>query len=179
MPFLTQKSFWKDLKAGFNAGSKMERDVLAFRKKGNALQTGCFLIIPVRILKDDDQNLARNIMIRSQRLIGLADELWPIVDPSRRNNKISADEMYDIISQKIRDVPTLGETWVKMLMVCVDIRFSELKLLHHRCGVGVGAADPMRKLLEDEGLIQPKVDRPKDKAELQDFGDGVTVKLDL
>merc|ERR1711920_545999 len=49
-----------------------------------------------------------------------------------------------------------GDTWVKMLMVCIDICRPELKLMQTRCEVGIGAADPMRKLLENEGILRPQ-----------------------
>merc|ERR1711933_239446 len=120
MTYLKKKSFWTKLASNFRAGSSMEEDVLKFRAQGRPLQTSCFLIIPERILKDDDQNLARNIMIRSVRLIGLADRLWPIVNQRAQRGR-SSDELYNIITKEISDVPTLGDTWVKMLMVCIDI----------------------------------------------------------
>merc|ERR1712019_141425 len=31
-----------------------------------------------------------------------------------------------------------------------------MKLLHDRCPVGSGASDPLRKILEDEGILLPK-----------------------
>merc|ERR1719401_2200312 len=40
-------------------------------------------------------------------------------------------------------------------MVCVDISLPKLGLLKTRCEVGVGAADPLRKLLVEEGLLAP------------------------
>jgi len=176
MPQLRQKEFWKDLKAGFNPGSRMERELLAMRKQGRPLQTGCFLIIPERILKDDDQNLVRNICLRSQRLIDLAAQLYPIVN----DKKTTSAQKFDLISKGISDVKSLGDTWVKMLMVCIDIRMPHLKLLHDRCEVGVGAADPMRKLLEDEGLVKPKVQKEKlDTGDKVCFGDNVSVQASL
>jgi hypothetical protein len=152
MPHLSTKAFWQDLKAGFAPGSRMEKDIAKFRSStGKALQTGCFLIIPERLLKDDDANLIRNIVLRSQRLIDLANHLWPLVN----DTKTSANEKYDAIRQAILGVRNLGDTWVKMLMVCVDICLPRLGLLRSRCEVGVGAADPLRKLLVEEGLLSP------------------------
>jgi len=152
MPHLATKAFWQDLSAGFAPGSKMEKDIAKFRSStGKALQTSCFLIIPERLLKDDDANLIRNIVLRSQRLIDLANQLWPLVN----DTKTSVNEKYDAIKEAILGVRNLGDTWVKMLMVCVDICLPKLGLLKSRCEVGVGAADPMRKLLVDEGLLPP------------------------
>jgi len=165
---LTQKSNWKNLAGVFAVGSKMEKDMLKFRAEGKALQTSCFLIIPERILKDDDQNLVRNICLRSQRLVGLADLLWPIVNDRRTSSK----DKYDNISKHISAVRNLGPTWVKMLMVCIDICKPELRLLHRHCEVGVGAANPLREMLEDEGLIELKVPRVNGK---QQLAVGVTV----
>eukprot|EP00933_Yihiella_yeosuensis_P025137 TRINITY_DN19501_c0_g1_i1.p1 TRINITY_DN19501_c0_g1~~TRINITY_DN19501_c0_g1_i1.p1 ORF type:complete len:554 (-),score=127.96 TRINITY_DN19501_c0_g1_i1:179-1840(-) len=153
MKYLQQQSFWKDLEKGFAPGSAMEKDMLKFRKTGRPLQTSCFLIIPERILKDDDENLVRNIVNRSVRLIKLAKDLWNVV----KDKKTTSSQKYDTIAEKIRGVNLLGDTWVKMLMVCIDICLPDLKLLAERCEVGVGASDPMRKLLEGEGLLKPKV----------------------
>jgi len=152
MPHFSQKAFWKNLAAGFDAGSQMEKDMLKFRATGKALQTSCFLIIPERILADDNKNLVRNICLRSQRLVGLANELWPVVN----NKKMSSTAKYDKIKESILNVRQLGDTWVKMLMVCIDICRPELKLMQTRCEVGIGAADPMRKLLENEGILEPQ-----------------------
>lgn len=171
MPHLKRKEFWNDLQAGFAPGSKMEEELLAFRRQGHALQTGCFLIIPERILEDDNENLARNIVIRSQRLVELAKDLWPIV----QQKKTSAHEKFELISKAIGNVKTLGDTWVKMLMVCIDICLPKLGLLHERCEVGIGAADPMRKLLEDEGLISPKVKAKREGQTIAIVIDGVSV----
>eukprot|EP00420_Gonyaulax_spinifera_P021539 CAMPEP_0197907424 /NCGR_PEP_ID=MMETSP1439-20131203/64808_1 /TAXON_ID=66791 /ORGANISM="Gonyaulax spinifera, Strain CCMP409" /LENGTH=540 /DNA_ID=CAMNT_0043528855 /DNA_START=57 /DNA_END=1679 /DNA_ORIENTATION=+ len=155
MPFLKNPAFWKDPVAGFKPGSAMEKAVAKFRAQGRALQTACFLIIPERLIQDDDQNLILNFMIRTQRLIQLAAELWPLV----QNKRKSADELFDEIKEKILAVKGLGDTWVKMLMVVIDIACPHLGLLQDRCEVGVGAADPMRKILEEEGLISPKEKR--------------------
>lgn len=66
---------------------------------------------------------------------------------------------------------------MKMLMVCIDICIPELRLLHDRCEVGVGAADPMRKMLEEEGLIKPKVKR--DVGQTDRSNDGVVVERSI
>merc|ERR1711933_194535 len=78
-PMMKQEGFWKDPCHAFRPGSPMEKAIRVFRQKGNALQTNCFLIIPERLLEDADENLIRNLLLRTQRLIALAQELWPIV----------------------------------------------------------------------------------------------------
>merc|ERR1719224_228673 len=115
----------------------MEKAVKKFRAAGNALQTSSFLIIPERLLPNDDDNLIRNLMFRTARCITLAEELWPIVN----NKKTSANEKYDVICDKIRNVRGLGDTWVKMLTVVIDIARPEIGLLQDRCEVGNGASD--------------------------------------
>lgn len=155
MPHLQQQAFWEDIIANFSPGSQMDKDMMVFRKGGRALQTGCFLIIPERLVPDLDQNLVLNILQRTQRLINLANTLWPIV----HDKTTSPNAKFDLISRRISEVKSLGDTWVKMLMVCIDICKPDLRLLHNRCEVGVGAADPLRKLLEDEGLLTRKIQK--------------------
>eukprot|EP00747_Dinoflagellata_sp_TGD_P063786 gnl/TRDRNA2_/TRDRNA2_153607_c0_seq1.p1 gnl/TRDRNA2_/TRDRNA2_153607_c0~~gnl/TRDRNA2_/TRDRNA2_153607_c0_seq1.p1 ORF type:complete len:603 (-),score=141.02 gnl/TRDRNA2_/TRDRNA2_153607_c0_seq1:79-1887(-) len=161
LPHMKKAGFWKDPEAAFAPGSAMEKDALKFKKAGNPLQTSCFLIIPERILSDDDANLARNLVLRTQRLIGLAREVYPIV----KDKKTSADQKFDMIAEKIQGVKLLGDTWVKMLMVVIDIGFPEIGLLRDRCTVGIGAADPLRTLLEDEGLLTPKEKKTMERRE--------------
>ena len=43
------------------------------------LQTPAFRCIPARIVKDDDENLVRNIAERTQTLLAVADRVWPLV----------------------------------------------------------------------------------------------------
>ncbi|CAK0803996.1 unnamed protein product [Prorocentrum cordatum] len=180
MPHLSKEAFWRDLEASFAPESQMEKDIAKFRSStGRALQTACFLIIPERLLKDDDANLIRNIVLRSQRLVGLANHLWPLVN----DEKTSVNEKYDAIRQAILGVRNLGDTWVKMLMVCMDICLPGLGLLTSRCEVGVGAADPLRKLLVEEGLLAPpppprlKVDAGLESRKLA--GEAVKVEVSL
>lgn len=110
------------------------------------------MIIPERLVSDDDENIILNLLLRTQRLINLAQELWPIV----HDNKTTSLQKYELIQKKIEGVRSLGETWVKMLMVVLDIAMPHMKLLHDRCPVGSGASDPLRKILEDEGILLPK-----------------------
>jgi len=152
LPFLKQDAFWKDPVAAFNRGKPMEKAIKAFRAKGNALQTSCFLIIPERLVADDDENLIINLLLRTQRLIQLADDLWPVVNDS----KTSTAEKFETVRSMIRSVRCLGDTWVKMLTVVIDIAIPNIQLLQDRCEVGIGASDPLRQILEGEGLLAPK-----------------------
>jgi len=152
LPFLKQESFWKDPIAAFNRRTPMEKAIKAFRVKGNALQTSCFLIIPERLVEDNDDNIIINLLLRTQRLIQLADDLWPIVN----DTKTSSKQKFETIRSKIRAVHCLGDTWVKMLTVVVDIALPNIQLLQDRCEVGIGASDPLRQILEGEGLLTPK-----------------------
>jgi len=156
LPFIEQESFWKDPIAAFNRKTPMEKAIKAFRAKGHALQTSCFLIIPERLVDDDDENLIINLLARTQRLIQLAEDLWPMVN----DTKTSTAEKFETIRSKIRSVRSLGDTWVKMLTVVIDIALPNLQLLQDRCEVGIGASDPLRKILEGEGLLIPKEPRP-------------------
>lgn len=139
----------------------MEKVIKCYRQKGNALQTHCFLIIPERLLEDDDENLIRNLMLRTQKLITLAQDLWPIV----KSAEMTCDHKYSIIREKILSVKGLGDTWVKMLTVVLDIAQPQMRLLHDRCEVGVGASDPLRKILEQEGLFLPREQRENERRE--------------
>lgn len=152
-PFFKNAGFWKDPVAAFKAGGKMHKAIEAYRAQGKALQTSCFLIIPERLVEDDDENIVLNMLHRTQRLIQLADTLWPVLN----NKKASIAEKYDSIKGHIENVRGLGETWVKMLMVVIDIARPDLGLLQDQCPLGTGASDPLRKILEDEGILLPKV----------------------
>jgi len=152
LPFLQKEEFWTKPEAAFDRESPMEIAIRDFRAQGNALQTACFLIIPERLEADDNENIIINLLLRTQRLIGLARDLWPLVNDKKK----SAQEKFNTIKEKILQVRGLGETWVKMLTVVIDIAKPEMKLLQDRCEVGVGASDPLRKILEGEGLLIPR-----------------------
>lgn len=165
MPFFKTAAFWKDPKKAFNKGSDMHKMIKAYRAGGNALQTSCFLIIPERLVKDDDENIILNLLLRTQRLIELADKLWPVVN----NRSLSTSAKFDKIKSDIAATHGLGETWVKMLSVVIDIARPELNLLHDRCEVGSGAADPLKKILEDEGLLKPKNVKEQDGTKFEPY----------
>jgi len=98
-------------------------------------------------------------MLRTQRIIDLAEKTWPVV----QNDKMSSEVKFDKIAELVQNARGFGDTWVKMLMVCIDIAMPKLKLLESRCEVGIGALGGLRQILEDEGLIAPKPPpRPRD-----------------
>lgn len=155
-PVIQKPAFWKNPGSYFQDGSPMEKAMLAYRKRGLPLQTSCFLMIPERLVADDDLNLVRNILRRSKKIIDLSKDLWPIVNSSK---SLSSDERFDKISSLVSAVPGFGETWVKMLMVCVDLGYPKLKLLQDRCEVGVGAVGGLEQILIGEGLLEPRPEK--------------------
>merc|ERR1712048_1092639 len=71
----------------------------------------------------------------------------------------NSETLFNKISTMISETRGMGETWVKMLEVCIDIACPHLKLLQKRCEVGTGAMGGMRQILEDEGLVAPVGER--------------------
>ena len=66
------------------------------RETRQPLQTSAFLNIPERLLEDNDENLALNVARRSQRLIDIATEVWPIL----QNGELSSSEKFEQISSR-------------------------------------------------------------------------------
>merc|ERR1719491_2463037 len=126
----------------------MEKAMLSYRHRTKkALLTLCFRMIPNRILEDDDANIVRNIVLRTQTLLDIAEKIYAII----KDTTYTAADMFEEISSLIQRANGLGETWAKMLAVCVDLAFPQLGLLASQCDVGVGALAPLRKLLPDGG----------------------------
>ncbi|CAJ1427712.1 unnamed protein product [Effrenium voratum] len=143
VPLMTGK-FWKDPAKFFADEGPMEKAIAAYRKKTKqALLTNCFRIIPERILKDNDANLVRSIVRRSARLMPLAESAFEIV----KDAKLSAYKKLTQISKMIQDTEGCGDTWAKMLTVCIDLAYPQEKLLEADCDVGTGAAPPLQCLL--------------------------------
>ncbi|CAE8710083.1 unnamed protein product, partial [Polarella glacialis] len=67
-----------------------------------------------------------------------------------RRNAPAASRQLDVQS-----APWLGETWAKMLTVCMDIAYPQFGLLASQCDVGVGAQAPLRCLLPNGGDKNP------------------------
>jgi hypothetical protein len=53
----------------------------------------------------------------------------------------------------------LGETWAKMLTVCIDLAYPGEKLLESECDVGTGAAAPLKALLPKESGAKSYADK--------------------
>lgn len=126
----------------------MEKAILSYRKRtGNPLITSCFRIIPERLLKNDTENLVRSITNRSMRLLEVAEKAFPIMKDTRK----TAVQKMDEISTLLQTAHGLGETWAKMITVCLDLAYPKAKLLESQCDVGTGAVPPLRCLLPKGG----------------------------
>jgi len=148
LPHMLKDSFWKDPKAAFKPGGPMEKSILEYRKKtGAPLITSCFRIIPPRVLADDTQNLVRSITDRTMNLIEVAEKAWVVV----KDKKKSSVEKITEISTMIQQAQGCGDTWAKMLTVCIDLAYPSEQFLEKQCDVGTGAAPPLRCLLGEMG----------------------------
>ena len=146
---LMKKDFWKNPAKAFEQEGPMEKAMRAYRKRtGKPMLTNCFRIIPERTLSDDDANLVRSIITRSARLIGLAEKSFDVV----KDKKLSAKTKLAQISEMIQNTEGCGNTWAKMLTVCIDLAYPQEKILDADCDVGVGAAPPLQCLLEKTSL---------------------------
>eukprot|EP00435_Cladocopium_sp_Y103_P033672 s419_g8.t1 len=115
------KTFWKDPRKAFEAEGPMELAIRAYRAKTKKpLLTNCFRIIPERVLKDDDQNLVRSIVNRSARLMDLAEKSFEVV-----KKKLSPKQKLSQISDMIQNTEGCGNTWAKMLTVCIDLAYPQ------------------------------------------------------
>mmetsp|Transcript_32186 Transcript_32186/g.75570 ORF Transcript_32186/g.75570 Transcript_32186/m.75570 type:complete len:648 (+) Transcript_32186:66-2009(+) len=153
LPIMEKDEFWKDPAHAFRPGGPMEKAMLAYRRKtGAPLLTNCFRIIPERILKDDDENLVRSITNRSQRLVPVAEEAFAVMKDKKR----SPTEKLEAMSAMVQDTQGMGETWSKMLTVCIDLAYPQERLLETDCDVGTGAAPPLRALRPDQKGVERK-----------------------
>merc|ERR1711879_788556 len=114
---------------------------------GQPLLTSCFRIIPPRVLKDDTENLVRSITTRTCTLVDLAEKAWPLL----QDKKKTAVQRITQISNVIQQAPGCGETWAKMLTVCIDLAYPKEQFLEKQCDVGTGAAPPLRAMLPNGG----------------------------
>ncbi|CAE8596926.1 unnamed protein product [Polarella glacialis] len=86
LPHLLQEKFWKNPVEAFKNDGPLEKSMLDYRRKtGKPLLTLCFRMIPERTLKDNDANLVRSILVRTQRLLKVAEDIWPVLKDSRKN----------------------------------------------------------------------------------------------
>jgi len=141
---LQREDFWTDPLGKFDPDGSIAREMLMYRRHTRQpLQTLAFRCIPARLCEDDDENLVRNIVLRTQTLLGVAERVWPIVGDDSKNAAVKFGE----ISREVRKGQGLGETWAKMLMVSIDIAYPKLRLLAEHCDVGVGAMGGLKRLL--------------------------------
>jgi len=162
LPFLLEDSFWQNPEDFFKPGGKIEKAMLQYRRTTRRpLLTLCFRMIPERVLKDDDENLVRSITTRTQKLLVVAEKLWPIV----KDPKTTSAQKFAKISSTVQSGDGLGETWAKMLLVCIDLAYPDLQLLESQCEVGVGALGPLRVLVP----ITARCGRIDDKAALREL----------
>lgn len=148
LPLMLKESFWQDPVRAFRPGGPMEKAILKYRREtGQPLLTSCFRIIPERTLEDDAENLVRSIVNRTQKLIDVARKAYPVV----KDKKMTAPQKMSSISKVVQDAVGLGETWAKMLTVCIDLAYPKLQLLESQCDVGTGAAPTLACLLPKSG----------------------------
>ena len=155
LPLMLKDSFWKNPRAAFEPGGPMEKSIRAYRKTtGAPLITSCFRIIPPRVLKDDNENLVRSITDRTMNLIEVAGKAWTVLNDKKK----TAVQRITNISSMIQQAQGCGDTWAKMLTVCIDLAYPKAQFLEQQCDVGTGAAPPLRCLLAGSG----SGDRAKD-----------------
>jgi len=153
LPLMLNNRFWRDPVKAFQPDGLMEKSILKYRKRTRMpLLTSCFRNIPERILKDNDENLVRSITQRTMKLIEVAELSFPIV----KNKKLKPLDKLNQLSALIQDAPGLGETWAKMLTVCIDLAYPKERLLETQCDVGTGAATPLKALLPKGGPADKK-----------------------
>eukprot|EP00931_Biecheleriopsis_adriatica_P074166 TRINITY_DN48286_c0_g1_i1.p1 TRINITY_DN48286_c0_g1~~TRINITY_DN48286_c0_g1_i1.p1 ORF type:complete len:673 (-),score=190.16 TRINITY_DN48286_c0_g1_i1:37-2055(-) len=149
LPHMDKEEFWRNPVAQFGTKGRVTMSMLDYRRRTRQpLQTSAFLAIPERICDDDDENLARNVAMRTQTLLQVAEGVWPIIQDSAK----SPQEKFAEISKQIQSGRRLGETWSKMIMVSIDIAYPKLRLLAENCDVGTGAVKGLSRLLPSSSL---------------------------
>lgn len=153
LPVMSTKTFWQDPVKAFAPGESMEQAIIKYRKKtGKPLITNCFRIIPPRVLKDDTANLVRSITTRTQNLLQVAEAAFPVV----KDKSLMPYAKMAKISKMVTEGDGCGDTWAKMLTVCIDLAYPSLRLLESQCDVGTGAAAPLKCLLPKGGPSDKK-----------------------
>jgi hypothetical protein len=159
LPLIQEKSFWTNQDRSFEADGPMGRDMMQYRRKDcncRSLQTSAFRRIPKHICEYKYLNLVRNICVPSMTLVRVARDMFPLVKKAllqcfasvdQTQAEASAKSLYAELLNTIRQAPGLGNTWSKMLMVSIDLRYPQLGLLQHSCEVGIGAVGGLRRLL--------------------------------
>ena len=169
LPLLTDPDFWDtEADLGFGPEGVMQQRMLAYKKSGKCLQTCAFRMIPKKHCEDKAKNHVLSICSRSMDLKNLAALIFPHIQESK--DAISdvlpaaaqhiSTNLYTRLSEFIRDIPGLGCTWAKMLMVSIDIRYPELKLCKTGCEVGSGATTPLLRLMPTgSGTLKEKLEK--------------------
>jgi len=153
LPFLQQESFWAHPLAAFAEEGPLELAMRRYRKTTRQpLLTLAMRMIPDRLLEDDDDNLVRSIVLRTQKLLAIAENAWPVINDTGK----TAEAKFAEISFLVQQANGLGETWAKMMTVCIDLAYPEIGLLASQCEVGIGAVGPLFCLLGDNSAAVPK-----------------------
>lgn len=153
LPYLLREDFWRDPVGAFAPEGALEQSMREYRRRTRQpLLTLAMRMIPDRLLADDDDNLVRSIVLRTQRLLEVAEHVWPVLHDHRK----SAGQRFVEISQFVQQASGLGETWAKMLTVCLDLAYPHIGLLASQCDVGIGAQAPLRCLLPEGGAEEPR-----------------------
>eukprot|EP00435_Cladocopium_sp_Y103_P019474 s3_g4.t1 len=143
LPYLQTPEFWAAPKKYFEDDGPITQAMLRYRRETRSpLQTSAFRLIPKRLCKDNDENLAVSVARRSQLLIDIANEVWPLL----LDVHLPSAQKFAAISRAIQTGHGFGETWAKMLMVSMDIAYPEAKLLMEHCDVGIGAKRGLLRL---------------------------------
>ncbi|CAL1141474.1 unnamed protein product [Cladocopium goreaui] len=143
LPYLQTPDFWAAPKKYFEDDGPITQSMLRYRRETRSpLQTSAFRLIPKRLRTDNDENLAVSVARRSQLLIDIANEVWPLL----LDVHLPSAQKFEAISRAIQTGHGFGQTWAKMLMVSMDIAYPEAKLLTEHCDVGIGAKPGLLRL---------------------------------
>jgi len=85
----------------------------------------------------------RSVTHRTLGLIEVAEKAYPMM----KDKSKTADEKLACISTMVQEAEGCGETWAKMLTVCIDLAYPKEMLLETQCDVGTGASPALRCLL--------------------------------
>ena len=163
VPHMCTAGFWENPCKHFEDNGAVTMAMLEYRRTTKApLQTAAFRCVPARITDDPDENLVINIARRTQTLLEVAAKVWPMI----QDRSTSSVDKFINISAVVRQGKGMGDTWIKMLMVSIDIAFPDLRLLADRCEVGSGAIDGLKRLLPDARGEELVTQKPQDSLRL-------------
>ena len=82
--------------------------MLEYRRTTKApMQTGAFRCIPMRLVRDNDENLVIDIARRTQTLLEVSEKLWLIIN----DGSTSSSEKFGGISEVVRQAKGMGPAW--------------------------------------------------------------------